>query len=186
MTLSLSPKEKENLEEIAQLFGQTWGERANISRLMRAIASGELKVVQGRGEAMIATPDANKSQPTPVLNKRKEKVKKWEGKREEIESLILSGDSLTQIAKQLGISRQRVHQICDSHNIDVNLLIQQRESRLIDSIRIYAEQGLAIGEIANKMGLSYCQVRQRAADNCIKCQKKVGIKAQIPKGNNCP
>lgn len=51
ITLSLSPEQKAQLEEIALQFGQTWGEVPNISKLMRAIADGDLKVVWGDEES---------------------------------------------------------------------------------------------------------------------------------------
>ena len=51
ITLSLSLEEKQKLEQIALDFGQTWGEDPNISKLMRAIADGELKVAWGDEES---------------------------------------------------------------------------------------------------------------------------------------
>jgi hypothetical protein len=51
VTLSLSLEEKLQLEQIALEFGQTWGEDPNISKLMRAIANGELKVNWGDEES---------------------------------------------------------------------------------------------------------------------------------------
>jgi hypothetical protein len=51
ITLSLSPEQKERLEQIALHYGQTWGEDPNISKLMRAIADGELKVNWGDEES---------------------------------------------------------------------------------------------------------------------------------------
>lgn len=45
ITLSVSPEEKAALEAIALQFGQTRGEkRPNVSRLMQAIANGQLIV----------------------------------------------------------------------------------------------------------------------------------------------
>ncbi|MBE9037187.1 hypothetical protein [aff. Roholtiella sp. LEGE 12411] len=50
VTLSLSSEQKQQLEQIALDFGQTWGEEPNISKLMRAIADGDLKVIWGDEE----------------------------------------------------------------------------------------------------------------------------------------
>lgn len=44
ITLSLSVEEKESLEEIAAEFKQFWGDKPNISKLMRALANKELVV----------------------------------------------------------------------------------------------------------------------------------------------
>ena len=44
ITINLSLGERESLEEIALAFGCTWGEKANISALMSAIAQDKLKV----------------------------------------------------------------------------------------------------------------------------------------------
>jgi hypothetical protein len=53
LTVSLSPEDKASLEEIALLYGCTWGEKANISKLLEFIACKKLKVVYGD-----ETPDA--------------------------------------------------------------------------------------------------------------------------------
>ena len=42
ITLSLSLKHKANLENIAVEFGYLWGDRPNISSLLKAIADGEI------------------------------------------------------------------------------------------------------------------------------------------------
>lgn len=44
ITLSLQEGHKERLEELALNFGQTWGDRANVSGLLDAIADGTLRV----------------------------------------------------------------------------------------------------------------------------------------------
>lgn len=44
ITLSLSIEEKKELEKIALQFGYTWGEKPNVSALMKAIASKQLKI----------------------------------------------------------------------------------------------------------------------------------------------
>lgn len=44
ITLSLSAEEKAELEKLAFQFGCTWGDKPNISALLKAIASGRLKV----------------------------------------------------------------------------------------------------------------------------------------------
>ena len=44
ITVNLDPGEKEILEEIALTFGQTWGDKPNISALMSAIAKHELRI----------------------------------------------------------------------------------------------------------------------------------------------
>jgi ribosomal protein L10 len=44
ITLSVSREEKAELEKIALQFGQTWGERPNVSKLIKAIANGQLIV----------------------------------------------------------------------------------------------------------------------------------------------
>ena len=44
VTLSLSDEDKERLEEIAFQYGMTWGDRANISKLIEAIARQKLKI----------------------------------------------------------------------------------------------------------------------------------------------
>lgn len=59
ITLSLSPEEKERLEQIALDFGQTWGDKPNISQLMRAIANRELKVIWGDEETPITQKQRN-------------------------------------------------------------------------------------------------------------------------------
>jgi predicted DNA-binding transcriptional regulator YafY len=44
ITLSISDQEKAQLEQLALDFGQTWGENANISKLIKAIAKGSLRI----------------------------------------------------------------------------------------------------------------------------------------------
>ena len=47
ITLSVDAADKACLEEIALAFGCTWGEKANISALLKMIAGGKLKIVHG-------------------------------------------------------------------------------------------------------------------------------------------
>lgn len=42
ITLALSPERKARLEELALTMGATWGDRANISALVRMIADGRI------------------------------------------------------------------------------------------------------------------------------------------------
>lgn len=44
ITLSISEQEKAQLEELALAFGQTWGEKPNVSKLMKAIAQKKLRL----------------------------------------------------------------------------------------------------------------------------------------------
>lgn len=44
ITLSISEHEKAQLEQLALEFGQTWGDRPNVSKLMKAIAQGKLRL----------------------------------------------------------------------------------------------------------------------------------------------
>jgi hypothetical protein len=44
VTLSIDESDLATLEDIALEFGQTWGDRGNISALMKAIAQGKLRV----------------------------------------------------------------------------------------------------------------------------------------------
>ena len=44
LTLSISDQEKAQLEQLALDFDQTWGDKPNISRLIKAIARGHLRV----------------------------------------------------------------------------------------------------------------------------------------------
>jgi len=44
ITLSITDKEKEELAELARKFAMNWGDQPNISRLIKAIASHELKI----------------------------------------------------------------------------------------------------------------------------------------------
>lgn len=44
ITLSLSAEEKAELEKIAIQFGCTWGDKPNVSALLKAIAAHELQV----------------------------------------------------------------------------------------------------------------------------------------------
>lgn len=59
ITLSLLPNQQAKLEQIALEFGQTWGDKPNISKLMRAIADGELKVAWGDEETPITKQQRN-------------------------------------------------------------------------------------------------------------------------------
>ena len=61
ITLSLSPEEKATLEQIALDFGQTWGDKEtpNISKLLRAVVSGDLKIVWGDEEAPMTLKQRN-------------------------------------------------------------------------------------------------------------------------------
>jgi hypothetical protein len=45
ITLSLNEGDKNSLQEIALQFGQTWGDKPNVSALVEAIAQGKYKVV---------------------------------------------------------------------------------------------------------------------------------------------
>ena len=44
ITLSISEQEKAQLEQLALDFGQTWGDNANVSKLIKAIAQGKLRI----------------------------------------------------------------------------------------------------------------------------------------------
>ncbi|MEO1294924.1 MAG: WYL domain-containing protein [Cyanobacteria bacterium J06636_16] len=44
ITLSISEHEKAQLEQLALEFGQTWGEKPNVSKLIKAIAQGKLRL----------------------------------------------------------------------------------------------------------------------------------------------
>ena len=44
ITLSVAEREKARLEALALALGQTWGDRPNVSKLIKAIARGELQV----------------------------------------------------------------------------------------------------------------------------------------------
>lgn len=44
ITLSIEERDKKQLEDLALALGQTWGDNPNISKLMKAIACGKLKV----------------------------------------------------------------------------------------------------------------------------------------------
>lgn len=44
ITLSISPHEKAQLEQLALAFGQQWGDKPNISKLLKAIAKGHLRL----------------------------------------------------------------------------------------------------------------------------------------------
>lgn len=44
ITLSISPEEKAELEKIALQFGCTWGDKPNVSGLLKAIASHRLQI----------------------------------------------------------------------------------------------------------------------------------------------
>jgi hypothetical protein len=46
ITLSLSLEQKAELENIALEFGYLWGEKPNISALIKAIAKGELLLIK--------------------------------------------------------------------------------------------------------------------------------------------
>jgi predicted DNA-binding transcriptional regulator YafY len=44
ITLSIADHEKDQLERLALAFGQTWGEKPNVSKLLKAIARGHLRL----------------------------------------------------------------------------------------------------------------------------------------------
>jgi len=44
ITLSLDDGDKEALEKLALEFGQTWGEKPNVSGLLKALAKGKLRL----------------------------------------------------------------------------------------------------------------------------------------------
>ncbi len=44
ITLSLDDGDKEALENLALEFGQTWGEKPNVSGLLKALAKGKLRL----------------------------------------------------------------------------------------------------------------------------------------------
>lgn len=46
LSLSLSPDAKETLERLALEFGAKWGEKPNISELLRMICQGEIVLVK--------------------------------------------------------------------------------------------------------------------------------------------
>lgn len=64
ITLSVSERDKAQLEELALEWGKTWGDRPNMSKLIEAIARGELKIAANndwppaRIEALEATRNA--------------------------------------------------------------------------------------------------------------------------------
>lgn len=49
LTLSVSEQEKQQLETLALTFDQTWGSQPNISKLVKAIALGELRLAINHG-----------------------------------------------------------------------------------------------------------------------------------------
>ena len=42
LTLSVNPEDQAKLEALSLQFGQTWGDKPNVSKLVKAIARGEL------------------------------------------------------------------------------------------------------------------------------------------------
>lgn len=52
ITLSLDTADKAALEAIALQYGCIWGDKPNVSALLKAIARGELKVVYGDEEQL--------------------------------------------------------------------------------------------------------------------------------------
>lgn len=52
ITLSLDAADKAALEELALLYGCTWGDKPNISALLKAIAQNKLKIVYGDEEQL--------------------------------------------------------------------------------------------------------------------------------------
>ncbi|NJM66011.1 MAG: WYL domain-containing protein [Acaryochloris sp. RU_4_1] len=44
ITLSIAEPEKKQLERLALEFGQTWGDKPNISKLLKALANGDLRI----------------------------------------------------------------------------------------------------------------------------------------------
>jgi hypothetical protein len=46
ITLSVSDSEKAELEKLALFFGCTWGDRPNVSKLIKAIAKGQIALVE--------------------------------------------------------------------------------------------------------------------------------------------
>ena len=97
----------------------------------------------------------------------------------EFAQLILEGKTLAEIGKLHGISRQRVSQILKENNISVDGLIQQREAPVIEAIKNLANAGLSIGEIANDLNMTYCQIKERASQSSIKCVAKRGITKKL-------
>jgi len=47
LTIAVSAEDKAILEKLALEFGQTWGDKPNISALMTAIAQGQLRLERG-------------------------------------------------------------------------------------------------------------------------------------------
>lgn len=53
ITLSLTPEEKAELEQLALELGELWGDKPNVSQLIRAIAVGKYRIVSAESpEAM--------------------------------------------------------------------------------------------------------------------------------------
>ncbi|NER80266.1 MAG: WYL domain-containing protein [Leptolyngbya sp. SIO1D8] len=46
ITLSIEEREKAQLEQLALEFGQTWGDKPNVSKLLKAIAQGKLRLAK--------------------------------------------------------------------------------------------------------------------------------------------
>lgn len=70
LTLSLSVSEKAELERIALHFGCMWGERPNISELLKKIADGDLVVTSG--DLAIAGSDLRRCRMRKGIEKIKE------------------------------------------------------------------------------------------------------------------
>lgn len=77
------------------------------------------------------------------------------------------GESLADIGRSVGVSRQRIHQILAKDGVTGADLQWKRERFRADRARRLASNGLGIGHIAKEMGLSYNQVRDLCARNHI-------------------
>jgi hypothetical protein len=69
VTLSLSPDDKAKLEEIALKFGCTWGDKPNLSALLKAIADKSL-IIHWNDET--PAPEIKRSQAKQAIEKIKQ------------------------------------------------------------------------------------------------------------------
>jgi hypothetical protein len=75
-----------------------------------------------------------------------------------IESLFLGGQSLADIGRSYGLSRERVRQILAEGGQTASSLQSKADDARRGKVEPLAAQGLARFEIADRVGLTICQV----------------------------
>lgn len=100
-----------------------------------------------------------------IPNKKSKQKDGWHIHHESLTRMSQEGHTCAQMAKTLGLSRQRVSVLLRQYNITTNN--GTRSNPFVPLVRVYAHQGLTPKEVAKVLHLSEQCVEDIAKRNCV-------------------